>query len=283
MAAEAAGGLRGTCSASRLEPCSLNPPDRLLPQWLLRHGDRRCRQPHRLCRDDGGIPRLLEGAGQRPFDADAEISAFRASSPATAGACARRAGRRLSRRAGRRASSCGRRTRARSTIAARRPQAPRDRPFLSEGTSPARLRHRPHEDAPRRRPRYHPGRAAARREYRHVRQGHGEFRPVGAAPRRPARRLAQERRALRGLRRRLIARRSRLFESSPRPSPTSTSSMRRRRASATAEARADAGRGDREIAAALGSSAQAGILFGRERIGLTNDEVSLADESSPSR
>src|SRR5262249_10280754 len=41
------------------------------------------------------------------------------------------------------------------------------------------------------RPSHHPRRASARREYRHGRARHGEFRPGGTQARQPARRLAE--------------------------------------------------------------------------------------------
>ena len=62
-----------------------------------------------------------------------------------------------------------------------------------------RFRYRPHPPGrPGPCPDRHPGRAAARREYRHVRPRHGEFRPLRDAPRCPARRLAERRRPQEG-------------------------------------------------------------------------------------
>ncbi|GJD59258.1 hypothetical protein IFDJLNFL_5185 [Methylobacterium dankookense] len=68
-------------------------------------------------------------------------------------------------------------------------------------------RHEEPRDRARNRSRHHPGRAAARREYRHDGPRHGEFRPVGAAPRQPEERLAEEGRARGGLGRHARARR----------------------------------------------------------------------------
>jgi hypothetical protein len=123
-------------------------------------------------------------------------------------------------------------------------------------------------------------RAAARREYRHGGARHGQFRPVRTAARQSARRLAEREGARRGQQGRPRHRRVPWSSTrSRRPSPTSTSSMPRRRACATASSRcARAGRRGQGAENATMPARRSGILFGREKSGLYNEEVALADE-----
>ena len=89
------------------------PRDRLLPQRLLRDRSRRRGRAHRVRPRHRGVPDLLRGARQRPDPLRRRLP--RADSPATAGACARAAGRRPSRAASPRRSSSRPPTPARSS------------------------------------------------------------------------------------------------------------------------------------------------------------------------
>ena len=95
------GGVKNVLG-SDLEPCGFEPLTGFYRDGCCNTGGD---DPgvHVVCaRDDGRVPRVLAGAGQRPVDAGARSRFPRSRSPAIAGACARRAGRTPSRPASRR-------------------------------------------------------------------------------------------------------------------------------------------------------------------------------------
>ena len=111
------GGPARNVLGSPIETCSMKPMTGFFRNGCCDTGPEDSGQPYGLRGDDRGVPVLFEGGRQRSVDAGAGLWVSRPPRPATAGACARRAGRRRSRRARRRASCCARRMRARSPIA----------------------------------------------------------------------------------------------------------------------------------------------------------------------
>ena len=123
------------------------------------------------------------------------------------------------------------------------------------------------------------GRAAARREHRRGGARDGEFRAGAAAAGQAARRLAEHAGAALGLGRRPHSRRRRCCSTTwRRRSPTAPLVLA---TTARAHDQAKPVLGPDEAAAFLAPHVAAGenvaVLFGRERYGLENDEVALAD------
>jgi tRNA/rRNA methyltransferase len=122
----------------------------------------------------------------------------------------------------------------------------------------------------------HSGRAAARREHRHGGAGDGQFRADAVANRQSARRLAERSCPARGLRRRLDH--AELFDTVGQAVADCTLLL-----ATTARAHDQAKpviapeAAAHEIASQCRGGGTVGILFGRERYGLQNEEVALAN------
>ena len=124
-----------------------------------------------------------------------------------------------------------------------------------------------------------PGAPATRRQHRHDRARHGQLRPLRAAPRCPARRLAQREGAHRRLRRQLHRR------CGARPIPRSrTASPACIWVCATTARQRDLAKpvltpeqAVAEMRRRIGEGQRCGILFGPERNGLETEEVANAD------